>query len=89
MNRRQLLSAILGAPFANKPAYRPCGHISVERGTISPGSPKRVTVDGLEIRYVFEIDDLEGWVRRYAHDERGRLCPLRPEVVRGEVRVFW
>lgn len=43
---------------------------------------KKITLDGKEVPRVFELDDVEGWVRFY--DPTGRV--QRRE---GEIEVFW
>jgi hypothetical protein len=43
---------------------------------------KKITLDGKEVERVFELDDVEGWVRFY--DLKGRISRRV-----GEIEVFW
>ncbi len=43
---------------------------------------KKITLDGREVERVFELDDVEGWVRFYTPEGKiSRRC--------GEIEVFW
>ena len=45
---------------------------------------KKITLDGRDVDRVFELDDVEGWVRFYTPGENGKIC--RRE---GEIEIFW
>lgn len=51
-------------------AYRPAGHLTMQSPLVR--NVKTVTLDGKVIKDVFELDDVEGWVRRYARSNDGK-----------------
>lgn len=49
---------------------------------------KAVTLDGVEVPLVIELDDREGWLRRWMPGPGNNHEPLI-ERLDGEVRVIW
>jgi hypothetical protein len=65
--------------------YQPIGHLKA--GDLTAQDVETVTVDGRLIERVFELDDVEGWVRHYVPVDRH--YPWRLERLTGQVRVTW
>lgn len=96
MNRRTFLTraavsaAILGSEVAilkscSEPTYQPIGSFAVG----SPGwQTAQVFLDGRKVDHVFELNDVEGWLRRYTD---AKIGADRPPIERltGAVEVRW
>lgn len=54
---------------------------------VAPYEVDKVTVDGVEVDGVFELNDAEGWVRRWPDGGDKSGAPI--ERIEGEVEVWW
>jgi len=52
------------------------------------GEVAAVHLDGVDVDMVFECNDVEGWLRRYAGVSRERGDPA-VQYLTGKVEVFW
>lgn len=76
---------VLALPSPNRPRV---GHIKA--GDAGALYVDKVLLDGREVSHVFELDDVEGWLRRYVPDEPGEYTwGPRVERLKGEVEVVW
>jgi hypothetical protein len=96
--RRRFLAALIGAPLVpcvrEADDYRPCGHLDAQHPSEAEAAfmVSKVTLDGREIDHVFELDDVQGWLRRYVEDPDRDGPPRRVERIEyltGVVRVYW
>jgi hypothetical protein len=96
MKRATFLKSFAAAPLAFtgtylRKGYAPVGHMTTD----SPGARDvdHVTVDGRRVERVFELDDVEGYVRYYGPNPEVEQGPrgerLRTYYEEGEVRVHW
>jgi hypothetical protein len=89
MDRGEFLRGLGALPVAlAKPAdeYIPCGYLHAND---CGGLVDHVTLDGRRITDVFETNDVDGWLRRYATDPDTGERTLRVEYLTGRVRVIW
>ena len=104
MSRREMLACSggwlamigLGASIVRGPrdTYVPTGHLTVDMAAAR--NVDHVTLDGQRIDRVFELDDVEGWLRHYVRgaDDKIIVDDLKRGILRvarrtGVVRVHW
>lgn len=93
MNRREVLAAAglgaVGSMLGLGDGYRPVG--SLAAGMLGASDVDRVTLDGVTVEHVTELDDVAGWVKYEGPNpeiEDGRLH-FRTYHATGTVRVYW
>lgn len=67
--------------------YQPVGHMTMSHPRVM--YVDFVTLDGERVEAVFELDDVEGWVRYYGANPEIEGDEIRHYKAEGEVRVHW
>jgi hypothetical protein len=87
ISRKSFLLGAVMLPAALLPYKRRYPQVGYLSADTAAARVEKVLLDGRDISRVFELDDAEGWLRRYTDEIDGDA--LRIERLEGIVEVVW